>query len=78
MGIRSGSMTGKFRQAGGFMADDWYYAQNSERKGPVHFAKLEAMAKRGWRTPDDLVWRSGVADWTPAWEADGGEAIAAI
>jgi len=37
------------------MAGAWYYAQNSERKGPVQFAKLEAMAKRGWRTPDDLV-----------------------
>jgi len=55
MGIRSGSIPGKSQQAGGFMADDWYYAQNSERKGPVQFAKLEAMAKRGWRTPDDLV-----------------------
>jgi TM2 domain-containing membrane protein YozV len=53
------------------MADDWYYAQNNERKGPVPFAKLKAMAKSGWLTPDDLVWRSGMADWTPAREADG-------
>jgi len=53
------------------MADDWYYAQNNERKGPVPFAKLKSMAKSGWLTPDDLVWRSGMADWQPASEADG-------
>jgi TM2 domain-containing membrane protein YozV len=53
------------------MADDWYYAQNNERKGPVPLAKLKSMEKSGWLTPDDLVWRSGMADWQPASEADG-------
>jgi hypothetical protein len=53
------------------MADDWYYAQNNERKGPVPLAKLKSMAKSGWLTPDDLVWRSGMADWQPASNTDG-------
>lgn len=53
------------------MTDDWYYAQNNERKGPVPFAKLKAMAAAGWLAPEDLVWRSGMASWVPASEADG-------
>ena len=54
-----GPITGKFS-----MADDWYYAQSNERKGPVPFAKLQSMAKSGWLTPDDLVWHAGMTDWT--------------
>jgi len=53
------------------MADDWYYAQNNERKGPVPFAKLKAMAADGWLGPDDRVWRQGMTDWVPARDADG-------
>lgn len=53
------------------MADDWYYTQNGERKGPVSFAKFTAMAKSGWLTRDDLVWRHGMADWVPAHDAEG-------
>jgi hypothetical protein len=53
------------------MADDWYYAQSNERKGPVPFAKLKAMAKGGWLAPDDLVWQSGMRDWAPAREVEG-------
>jgi hypothetical protein len=53
------------------MADDWYYAQNSERKGPVPFAKLKAMAASGWLAPDDLVWQPGTPNWLPARDVDG-------
>jgi len=53
------------------MADNWYYAQNGERKGPVSFTRLKAMAAGGWLAPDDLVWRQGAADWMPARDADG-------
>jgi len=53
------------------MTDDWYYAQNNERKGPVSFAKLKAMAADGWLGPHDLVWRQGMAGWVPARDADG-------
>lgn len=53
------------------MADDWYYAQSNERKGPVPLSKLESMARSGWLMPDDLVWRSGMAGWRPAHEIDG-------
>ena len=53
------------------MPDDWYYAQNNERRGPVSFARLKAMAADGWLGRDDLVWRQGMADWVPAHDAEG-------
>lgn len=53
------------------MADNWYYAQNGERKGPVSFTRLKVMAAGGWLAPDDLVWRQGAADWMPARDTDG-------
>lgn len=53
------------------MPDDWYYAQNNERKGPVSFEKLTAMAVDGWLAPDDLVWRPGMANWLEARAVDG-------
>jgi len=61
------------------MADDWYYAQSNQRKGPVPFAKLQSIAKSGWLAPDDLVWQSCMADWTSAREVEGlyGSSLAA-
>ena len=53
------------------MADDWYYSQNNDRKGPVTFTKLKAMAAGGWLSPDDLVWQSGTPTWLPARDVDG-------
>ena len=53
------------------MSDDWYYAQNNERRGPVSFARLKAMAADGWLGRDELVWRQGMANWVPARDADG-------
>ena len=53
------------------MPDDWYYAQNNERRGPVSFAKLKAMAGDGWLGRDDLVWRQGMPNWVPARDAEG-------
>ena len=53
------------------MTDDWYYAQNNERRGPVSFTRLKAMAAAGWLGRDDLVWRQGMADWVPARDAAG-------
>ena len=40
------------------MADDWYYTQNDERRGPVSFSRLKTMAADGWLGPDELVWSS--------------------
>jgi TM2 domain-containing membrane protein YozV len=60
------------------MADEWYYTQGTERKGPVSSAKLKQMADEGWMTPKDLVWKDGLANWMPAGEVRGlfGNALA--
>jgi TM2 domain-containing membrane protein YozV len=53
------------------MADDWYYAQNKERRGPVSFAKLTTMATDGWLRREDLVWHAGLPEWTSAEKVPG-------
>lgn len=53
------------------MADDWYYTQSNERKGPVTPAKLKAMADEGWLIPTDLVWKKGMPNWVPAEKVRG-------
>jgi membrane protease subunit (stomatin/prohibitin family) len=44
-------------------ADAWYYAVGNERKGPV---SAPALQSEGKITPQTLVWRRGMAGWTPA------------
>ncbi|MFM7138381.1 MAG: DUF4339 domain-containing protein [Planctomycetota bacterium] len=53
------------------MADDWYYTQNNERRGPVSLSKLKSMATDGWLGPDDLVWHAEMESWVPARDAEG-------
>ena len=53
------------------MTDDWHFTRNKERQGPVSFAKLKEMAREGWLDRDDLVWHSGLKEWTPAAQVQG-------
>ena len=53
------------------MADDWYYAQNQDRRGPVSFAKLKTIAADGWLRREDLVWHVGMTEWTAAEKVPG-------
>jgi len=41
----------------------WYFAEGNERKGPVDEATLRSV---GSLTPETLVWKHGMAEWTPA------------
>jgi len=43
--------------------DAWYYAAGNERHGPVSASALRAQTGI---TSDTLVWRRGMAEWTPA------------
>lgn len=45
---------------------EWFYARNNQQLGPVSAAELKQLAERGDLKPEDLVWRSGMNDWTPA------------
>ncbi len=47
------------------MADEFYYVENGTQQGPVDGARLIALLTSKL-TPDTLVWREGMAAWTPA------------
>jgi uncharacterized membrane protein len=45
---------------------DWYYAENNEQKGPVIESDLKGMLATHKLPADALVWKEGMAAWTPA------------
>jgi len=49
----------------------WYYARDEQRFGPVSTVELKRLAERHAITPDDLVWREGMADWVEASQVKG-------
>ncbi|NAZ35283.1 DUF805 domain-containing protein [Rubellimicrobium sp. CFH 75288] len=48
------------------MGEQWWYAIDNRREGPVPFERLRALAREGRLKGDSLVWRDGLADWEPA------------
>ncbi|HQE28034.1 MAG TPA: AIM24 family protein, partial [Phycisphaerae bacterium] len=50
---------------------EWYYAKGNQQLGPVTTQELQAMAADGRLSPEDLVWKEGLADWTPAGRVQG-------
>ena len=54
------------------MADEqWYYAQQGQRLGPVATTALQGMLAQGTVSAADMVWREGMADWQPAANIQG-------
>ena len=47
---------------------DWYYSKNGQQEGPVSADTLRGMIVSGAVAPTDLIWREGMAEWTPAGE----------
>ena len=45
---------------------EWHYAKNGKQQGPVSAESLRSMIVTGEIAPTDLIWREGMADWTPA------------
>ena len=45
---------------------DWYYAKDNQQQGPVPFSNLTDLLRTGGLAATDLVWRPGMANWTPA------------
>ena len=52
------------------MADQWYYTENRERRGPVSQEQLKQLATSGKLKSTDKVWKKGMAAWMPASEHD--------
>ncbi|MCP5533619.1 MAG: DUF4339 domain-containing protein [Akkermansiaceae bacterium] len=50
----------------------WYFTSEGERRGPVTFAELRAMAKSSVLDPRlDMIWKKGMDTWKPAGRIDG-------
>lgn len=43
----------------------WYYAQDSDRRGPVSDSEFEALVANGTIKPETLVWQEGMPNWVP-------------
>jgi hypothetical protein len=48
----------------------WYYARNGRQYGPVGIEEIKGLLGTGGLMPGDLVWREGMANWTPACEIE--------
>ena len=48
---------------------NWYYEQNGQRQGPVPESELPGLLASGAINQRTLVWREGLANWTPLAEA---------
>jgi hypothetical protein len=54
---------------------EWYYAQGTNKVGPLSATQVEEFIRAGTVTPNTLVWRTGMAQWEPcrvAWPAAAG------
>ncbi|MBU6410818.1 MAG: RDD family protein [Verrucomicrobia bacterium] len=51
---------------------NWYYVEQGQQAGPVSEEQLGEMLRGGKIQPDTLVWREGLAEWTPCRSALGG------
>jgi RsiW-degrading membrane proteinase PrsW (M82 family) len=48
------------------MAEQWFYVSGGERRGPLDTALLTKLIAEGGVDRNALVWRPGLAEWTPA------------
>ena len=48
------------------MAEQWYYAQQGQRQGPVAEEQLKQLASSGQLKPTDKVWKKDMAAWEAA------------
>jgi len=53
------------------MADQWYYAQDGQRHGPISREQLDELATSGQLQADNLVWTEGMDQWTAASQIEG-------
>lgn len=52
--------------------DAWFFSKDGKQYGPVGLEELRFVASQGGLHPrQDLVWRAGMEQWTPAGEIEG-------
>jgi hypothetical protein len=47
-------------------SDQWFYTQEKERRGPVSIDQLKQMLASGQLKSATMLWKKGMASWTPA------------
>lgn len=47
---------------------EWFYLKKGRQYGPVAATSIRNWLESGFLTPDDLLWRSGLSEWTPIHE----------
>jgi hypothetical protein len=52
------------------VAGKWFYEADNQRYGPVPLSRLRQLVAQGRLGPDNLLWRRGMEDWTPASEVE--------
>ena len=55
---------------------NWFYVEKGQQAGPVSEEQLDEKFRQGIIQPDTLVWREGMAAWTPYQEAKRGATVA--
>jgi hypothetical protein len=53
------------------MAEQWYYAHDGQQTGPVSTEEIKQLAASGQLQPGDMVWKQGMAAWSPASSVEG-------
>jgi TM2 domain-containing membrane protein YozV len=46
--------------------ESWYYAEGAEQRGPLPGDQFRQLVHAGAIHPETLVWREGMANWSPA------------
>ncbi len=53
------------------MAQQWFYLEGQEQKGPLTWQELYVQASSGNLHPEQWVWAEGLAEWTPGRDVQG-------
>ena len=53
------------------MSTEWYYGHDGQRLGPVSLEQLRHLIAADQLHAEDLVWRKGLDEWTPAGQIEG-------
>lgn len=48
------------------MADQWYFVQQGQRRGPTSEDQIKQWLASGQLQPTDLIWKQGMPQWVPA------------
>jgi uncharacterized RDD family membrane protein YckC len=55
--------------------NQWYYAVDKERKGPISEAEFEDLKQQGVITAETLVWKTGLSQWLPLAQVESQAAV---